>query len=158
MQRILMVCLGNICRSPVAEGIMRDKIKKYGIKARVDSAGTADFHVGESPDSRSYENALEKGIDISSLRARQFKREDFDAFDRIYVMDKSNYTNVTAMSRTMDDTAKVKLILDEIPGIKGKSVPDPYFGGAKGFDTVFNLLNDACEVIATDIKKQESEQ
>lgn len=151
MTSILMVCLGNICRSPLAEGILKSKLPETDYY--VDSAGTANYHVGEKPDIRSIETAFKNGIQISSQRSRQFKVEDFDLFDYIYVMDYSNYDNVVHLARNEDDIKKVKLILKELNTSPTFEVPDPYYGGSKGFDNVFKLLNDACNVIAKRILK-----
>ena len=152
MTKILMVCLGNICRSPLAEGIMRDKIESYGLNAVVDSSGTANYHVGQSPDPRSQESGLSHGIDISSLRGRQFTVEDYDDFDLIYVMDKSNYVNVLELARGEDDKRKVDLLLNVDEPDSFRDVPDPYYGGPQGFEHVFQLLDTACEAIAEKIK------
>ena len=147
-----MVCLGNICRSPVAEGVMRHVIQKKNLNALVDSAGTASFHIGEAPDLRSQANARKHNIDISRLRGRQFTAKDFDAFDRIYVMDKSNYKNVVALARNENDKAKVKLLLD-VSFPEGKhDVPDPYYGGEQGFEEVFQLILQACQRIGNELE------
>jgi protein-tyrosine phosphatase len=146
--KILMVCLGNICRSPVADGLMQSKIDKYNLEAIVDSAGTADYHVGRHPDERSIANARKNGIDISTLRARQFSISDFDSFDFIYVMDASNFRNVMNLARNEEDMAKVDLLMNAVHPGKNISVPDPYYGGDAGFDTVFSMVDEACEAIA----------
>lgn len=147
-----MVCLGNICRSPLAEGILRHKILQNKLMAQVDSAGTSDFHIGERPDRRSQKNALDHGIDISSLRGRQFGIDDFDNFDRIFCMDTSNYSNVLNLARNEQDKSKVELILNiSKPGLN-MSVPDPYFGGEDGFETVFHLLDEACDILVNNLK------
>ena len=143
--KILMVCLGNICRSPLAEGIMRSKLSKDYI---VDSAGTGAWHSGQLPDKRSITTAKNRGLDITNQRARQFKVSDFDAFDYIYVMDNSNYKDVIALAPTEEAKSKVKLILNEIFPNENVAVPDPYYGGDDGFENVFDMLNQACEVIA----------
>lgn len=146
--KILMVCLGNICRSPLADGLLRHKVKSDGISAIVDSAGTANYHVGGPPDERMTETAMQNGIDISNLRARQFEITDYDQFDLIYVMDKSNYQNVTRLARNDNDIKKVKLILDELEHSNDiQEVPDPYYGGQAGFDHVFDLLDRATDRI-----------
>lgn len=146
-----MVCLGNICRSPLAEGIMKSKIEQQKLNLSVDSAGTADYHVGESPDLRSQENARAHGIDISMLRGRQFSIEDFDRFDRIFAMDSSNYKNILALAQNSDHEKKVQMILNiPYPG-SDKSVPDPYYGGEQGFENVFQLLDHACDKIIEEI-------
>ncbi|MEQ6124849.1 low molecular weight protein-tyrosine-phosphatase [Pseudotenacibaculum sp. MALMAid0570] len=146
MKKILMVCLGNICRSPLAEGILRSKIDVDEVF--VDSAGTAAYHVGELPDSRSIDVARKYGIDLTYQRARKFEVVDFDQFDEIFVMDDSNYQNVLWKARTKDDEAKVKMILNESQPNSNKSVPDPYYGGDQGFENVYQMLDEACEVIA----------
>jgi protein-tyrosine phosphatase len=152
MAKILMVCLGNICRSPVAEGVMRKLIEEKGIKASVDSAGTSNYHIGEAPDQRSAKNALKNNVDISSLRARQFEVRDFDHFDHIYVMDTSNYSNVSQLARNDNDLKKVQLLLNKIYPGKDMAVPDPYYGGENGFEEVFQLIHKACTVIANELK------
>lgn len=143
--RVLMVCLGNICRSPLAEGILKHKSPKD--RVMVDSAGTSNYHIGEGPDPRSVAIALKYNIDIRSQRGRQFTREDFDRFDLIYAMDSSNYQHIISMAPDEDSKTKVRLILDELyPGQK-KDVPDPYYGGDQGFENVFQMLDRACDRI-----------
>lgn len=134
-----MVCLGNICRSPLAHGIFQDLAADHNIK--VDSAGTANYHTGAAPDPRSIEIAAKKGIDISPQQARQFEVEDFDQFDYIYVMDKSNLQNVLQLARTEEDHAKVRLLLGNA------EVEDPYYGGKEGFSIVFDKIQKACQHI-----------
>lgn len=148
--KILMVCLGNICRSPLAEGIMRAKLSKDFI---VDSAGTGGWHAGELPDKRSISTAKNRGLDITSQRARQFKISDFDTFDYIYVMDNSNYKVVMALAPNDEAKSKVKLILNELFPNENVDVPDPYYGGQDGFENVFDMLNEACDVIAGKLKR-----
>jgi protein-tyrosine phosphatase len=150
--KILMVCLGNICRSPVAEGILRAKAKEKKLAIVTDSAGTSDYHLGESPDERSSANAKINGIDISDLRARQFEIKDLDLFDRIYVMDANNLKDVKSMAKNHPMLHKVKMILEEIAPGKSMPVPDPYFGGEEGFQLVFDLLNNACDKIIADLE------
>ncbi|RAV29979.1 low molecular weight protein-tyrosine-phosphatase [Sinomicrobium soli] len=147
--RILMVCLGNICRSPLAEGILRSKISPE--KAEIDSAGTAGYHIGETPDQRSVAIARKNNIDISSLRGRKFGVSDFDRFDHIYVMDRSNYDNVIEMARHEGDREKVALILNLSNPGSNTEVPDPYYGGAEGFSDVYRMLDKACDVLAASI-------
>ncbi len=146
MKRVLMVCLGNICRSPLAEGILKSKVNSNYIF--VDSAGTASYHTGHLPDKRSIEVARKYGIDITSQRARKFETNDFDIFDEIYVMDESNYHNVLMKARNQVDELKVKMILNEVNPDANKNVPDPYYGGDDGFENVFKMLDEACEIIA----------
>jgi protein-tyrosine phosphatase len=154
VKSILMVCLGNICRSPVAEGIMRHKLQKMELNIRVDSAGTANYHVGENPDARSVKNAQRNGIDISSLNARQFKVNDFDNFDIIYAMDEQNKQNILKLARNKNDELKVQLILHELEDEVVQSVPDPYYGSEADFQLVFDLLNKACDKAVLRLSKQ----
>ena len=147
--KILMVCLGNICRSPLAEGIMQSKLSKDFI---VDSAGTGGWHAGELPDKRSIATAKIKGLDITNQRARQFKISDFTTFDHIFVMDNSNYKDVIALAPNEDSKSKVKLILNEIFPNENVDVPDPYYGGQDGFENVYNMLDQACTIIAGKLK------
>lgn len=133
---ILMVCLGNICRSPLAEGIMRSKLGKEYF---VDSAGTGSWHVGQAPDKRSIAVAKKYGIEISHLRARQFQVKDFDEFDYILAMDSSNYRDILSLARSEEDRMKVRLILHD------QDVPDPYYGGEDGFELVYQLLVEAVD-------------
>lgn len=143
-----MVCLGNICRSPVAEGILRHKLIEKNIQGiETDSAGTSAYHIGEAPDSRMLKAARQNGIDISDLRARQFISEDFGRFDLIFAMDTSNYDNIIALAGSEEEKAKVKLILDEFYPGEEMEVPDPYFGGDAGFQHVIDLLDEAIECI-----------
>jgi len=153
MMNILMVCLGNICRSPLAEGILRAKTEKLGLNVKIDSAGTSNYHIGEHPDKRTVLNAMNHGIDVSKLKARQFIVDDFDAFDRIFVMDSSNYSDVISLARNNDDKRKVELLLNCVYPMSNMSVPDPYFGGEQGFENVYILLDKACELIAESLQK-----
>ena len=139
-----MVCLGNICRSPLAEGILKSKAKNL----EVDSAGTAGYHVGKQPDIRSIDIAKKHDINLKNQRARQFSTRDFDDFDKIYVMDNDNYSKIISLTRSQEDIDKVDLILNEIYPKEYKSVPDPYYGGDEGFQNIYNLLEVSCDVIA----------
>ena len=141
-----MVCLGNICRSPLAHGILESKLPIE--RFYVDSAGTANYHIGNSPDLRSIAVAKNHGIDISNQRGRQFKIIDFDTFDYVYVMDHSNFDNVIKLARNTNDIAKVKLILEVDKTIKDIRVPDPYYGENDGFENVFKLLDKATSIIS----------
>ena len=143
--KILMVCLGNICRSPLAEGILKSKTKNI----EVDSAGTAGYHIGKNPDIRSIEIGKKNNIDISSQRARQFSSNDFSKFDKIYAMDNDNYSKIISLAKNQQEINKVELILNEIFPNQFKSVPDPDYGGARGFENIYDLLNKACEKIAS---------
>ncbi len=142
-----MVCLGNICRSPLAEGILKDKICKNDIDAKVDSAGTAAYHVGEGADKRSVMVAKKNGVDISQHSARKFTTGDFKTYDLIYAMDSENYQNIMAMARTEDEKAKVKLLMNEALPNENISVPDPYYGGDRGFENVYQMIDKACDRI-----------
>ena len=144
--KILMVCLGNICRSPLAEGILRSKLDSNFI---IDSAGTGGWHEGESPDQRSIETAKQNNIDISNQKARKFSIADFDSFDYIYVMDQSNYKDVINLAPNEVAKAKIALILGD-----SKEVPDPYYGGQEGFENVYYLLDQACEEIAKNLSSK----
>ncbi len=148
-----MVCLGNICRSPMAEGVLRKKLSEKGIEAEVDSAGTSNYHVGEKPDERAIACAARHGVDLKSLRARQFRPEDFDRFDRIFVMDLANYSDVISLARTPADREKVDLLLHVSFPDTNMEVPDPYFGGDSGFEKVYLLLDNACGLLAEGIQK-----
>ncbi len=141
--RVLMVCLGNICRSPMAEGILKHKAQLLGLDVFIDSAGTSSWHQGEQPDGRAMEEMSMQGIDISNQRSRQFRTDDFDNFEHILVMDTSNKVNVLKLARNEADAAKVKLMLDYGNEVKGNSVPDPYYDD--GFSRVYDLLDYACD-------------
>ena len=145
--KILMVCLGNICRSPLAHGLLRDKSAVRSLKFEVDSAGTSGFHTGEAPDPRMRETAKRFGLNIDDLKSRQFVRSDFNEFDLIYAMDKSNYSNIIALASSESDKAKVKLILNESNPGSDLEVPDPYYGGDQGFVDVYNMLDLATDKI-----------
>ncbi|MCG2461090.1 low molecular weight phosphotyrosine protein phosphatase [Flavobacteriaceae bacterium F89] len=143
--KILMVCLGNICRSPLAEGILKSKADPKNIQ--VDSAGTGNYHIGNPPDSRSIAVAYRNGIDISAQRCRQFHPRDFKEFDLIYAMDRKNFENIVQLAEDKQDMAKVRLLMQEVDmGIT--EVPDPYDGEADDFETVYYLIDTACGAIA----------
>lgn len=148
-----MVCLGNICRSPMAEGVLRKKIEDQNLNIDVDSCGTAAYHVGESPDRRAQQTIRKYGHDISDLRARQFSIEDFDHFDLIYAMDRNNYQNILNLARSDEDSSKVNMIMNEAFPNENISVPDPYYGGLNGFDETYKMLDIASEKILEKIKK-----
>lgn len=150
---ILFVCLGNICRSPIAEGILKSKLKGKKFQYNIDSAGFESYHINESPDPRALKLAKEHGIDISQKKCRLFTVEDFDNFDIIYVMDASNYRDVQYFSRTEKDMDKVKYLLSEIDG-RERSVPDPYYGTESGFENTYDLIEEACIKIADMLDKK----
>ena len=143
--RILMVCLGNICRSPLAEGILKSKVNSELVI--VDSAGTAGYHIGSKPDPRSISVAWKYGIDITDQQCRLFTKRDFQDFDLIYAMDHNNFRDIVAMADEPGDREKVRLLLEEV-SIGQREVPDPYYGGEQGFELVFEMISAACEVIA----------
>lgn len=143
-----MVCLGNICRSPLAEGILRHKAEKAGLHQWViDSAGTETFHVGEPPHHLSQKVARLNGIDICDQRARQFSSEDFKRFDKIYAMSEDVLTEIRRMSNGVFDASKIDLLLNELHPGKNKSVPDPWYGTEPGFHEVYALIEKACDRI-----------
>tara|TARA_B100001093_G_scaffold79052_1_gene70293 strand:- start:53 stop:487 length:435 start_codon:yes stop_codon:yes gene_type:complete len=144
-----MVCLGNICRSPLVEGILKSKLPEE-MTFEVDSTGTAGFHIGRSPDPRSIEIASQNGINISKQTARKFIREDFNRFDRIYVMDRSNLENVKQMAISKEERNKVALMLEN------NEVPDPYYANDDGFIKVFDLIDNACELISNKLLNLQS--
>ncbi|MCZ6593313.1 MAG: low molecular weight phosphotyrosine protein phosphatase [Bacteroidetes bacterium] len=145
--KILMVCLGNICRSPLAEGILKAKVDVD--KVQVDSAGTGGWHIGELPDSRSIDIAKKHGLDITDQRGKKFSAYDFETYDYIFVMDNSNYRDVIRMAKNDSEKQKVRLILDEIFPGENVDVPDPYYGGDHGFENVYQMLDQACEKIVS---------
>ena len=149
-----MVCLGNICRSPIAEGIMTSKLPSDNFI--VDSCGTGNWHIGNQPDLRSISISRKKGLDITNQKCRQFITSDFDTFDYIYVMDKSNYKDVIALSRNEKQKSKVQLILNELFPNENRDVPDPYFGLENGFELVYKMLDETCEIIAKKLIEKHS--
>lgn len=140
-----MVCLGNICRSPLAEGIMKEKVRSKGLDWHVDSAGTAGYHIGQAPDPRSINEASRNGIDIRDQKSRMFIESDFENFDLILAMDSSNYSNILQLASTEADRKKTKLILNYSEPGMNRAVPDPYYDGK--FSQVYNLLEKACTAL-----------
>ena len=147
--KILMVCLGNICRSPLAEGILASKLPKN--KFKVDSAGTGSWHIGRSPDDRSIAVAKKYNLDISEQKGRQFSTSDFNTFDYIFVMDNTNYDDVLQLAQNQEQREKVHLVLNSLFPNENVDVPDPYFGLPKGFEIIYNMLDNACDVIAKEL-------
>jgi len=141
---VLMVCMGNICRSPLAHGLFEDLVEKAGLseRVRVDSAGTHAYHVGEEPDPRSQQTALRHGIDLSSQRARRVASEDFEQFDYILAMDRDNF-GILMRSASPEHHHKIHMFLEFAPEMPAEEVPDPYYGGADGFDKVYDLVEAA---------------
>jgi protein-tyrosine phosphatase len=150
-----MVCLGNICRSPMADGLLRKKVAEASLPVIVDSAGTSGFHEGDAPDARMIQTAKNRGVDISFLRSRPFLDTDADTFDIIYAMDEQNLRDMRQKVASEEMKRKIRLILDEIPSSTITNVPDPYYGGQDGFDLVFNLLDKATDIIIEKIQKGE---
>ncbi len=142
-----MVCLGNICRSPLAEGIMKEKIKKAGLDWEVDSAGTSHYATGNPPHHLSQKVAKLNGVEICSQRCRQFTKQDMQKFDKIYVMDEDNYREVKRISRELWDASKVHLLMNEQYPNENRIVPDPWYGDEKDYHNVYKMIDQACEKI-----------
>lgn len=147
--KILMVCLGNICRSPLAEGILRSKVDPDMVY--VDSAGTGGYHIGNAPDPRSIAIAKKYGLDIAHHRCRKFDVVDFNEFDLIFAMDKSNYNNVVRMAKNKSQITKVRLLLSDVD-LGNDEVPDPYYDGSEAFENVYRMINIACEALVEKLK------
>ena len=145
--KILMVCLGNICRSPLAEGILQDKAGKAGLQWCVESAGTNDYHIGEAPHPLSQKVAKLHGIDICKQRKRRFVAEDFNRFDKIYAMSADVIADMRSIARHKFDETKVDLLLNELFPGQNVDVPDPWYGPEEGFHQAYKMINDACEAI-----------
>jgi protein-tyrosine phosphatase len=152
MKKILMVCLGNICRSPLAAGMLRKKLEEKGIEAIVDSAGFEPHHIGEGPDDRTVAIAKKNNIDITAHSMRLFKVEDFDLYDSIYVMDQRNMRDVLFLARNENDKQKVKYLLNILDPNKNQIVPDPYYGEESDFEHAFALIEQACTKIADSLR------
>lgn len=152
--RILFVCMGNICRSPTAEGVFRHLLLSEGYEDLIDtdSAGTHGYHIGEPPDQRTRETALRRGIDLSTMRARRVAREDFDYFDYILAMDQGNYQALRALCPPVHRD-KVKLFMDYAPELGIREVPDPYYGGPRGFEQVFDMVEAAAAGLLEDLRR-----
>ncbi len=153
MQSVLFVCTGNICRSPTAEGAFRALLKANGLSEAVivDSAGTGSWHVGESPDARASEAALRRGIDIANQRARQVKAEDFDLFDLVIAMDEGHYQQLQRLCPD-HQRHRLRLFLDFAPALGVRDVPDPYYGGPDGFETVLDMIEAASAGLLAEIR------
>ncbi len=154
--RILFVCMGNICRSPTAEGVFRRKIEEAGLADRVeiDSAGTHAYHVGEPPDPRAREAASRRGIDLSGLRARQAQADDFARFDYVLAMDRDNYHGLMRLAERNRGAARLHLFLEFARGIGEQEVPDPYYGGDQGFEQVLDMIEEASDGLIEHLRKE----
>ena len=150
--KILMVCLGNICRSPIADGLLRQKVNEEHLDVEVDSAGTIGLHADSAPDSRMITTAKNRGTDISFLKARQFTAADFEQFDVIFAMDKNNKRDILSLAKNAEDKQKVHLLLSEISDQEEANVPDPYYGTSKDFEHVYDLVDKATNTIIQKIK------
>lgn len=155
MVRVLFVCLGNICRSPTAEGVFRMTVQRAGLleHIEIDSAGTHAYHIGEPPDARAQEAARRRGIDLSGLHGRKAIRADFERFDYLLAMDKENYQNLMAICPPGQEN-KVRLFLEFAPHRPEREVPDPYFGGDAGFERVLDMIEEASAGLLAHLRRQ----
>ena len=155
--RVLFVCMGNICRSPTAEGVFREFVRRHApeLELEIDSAGTHDYHVGEPPDPRALKAASTRGLDISGLRARQVEDADFERFDLILAMDRLNYETLRDRSPPVFHS-RIRLLLEFADDTGRQEVPDPYYGGAKGFEEVLDLLEDASAGLLAEVRRKAS--
>lgn len=155
MYRVLFVCLGNICRSPLADGILAHKLQLAGLadQVEVDSCGTGDYHVGSPPHVESIRVAEAHGVPLAHLRARQVAVADFDAFDLIVAMDRKNHRDLLTLEATGQLHGKVSLFMSYVPGATSQDVPDPYFGGPEGFDAVYEMVDAGCETMLAEIRQ-----
>jgi protein-tyrosine phosphatase len=155
MLKVLFVCMGNICRSPTAQGLFRKLLEERDLahQVLVDSAGTHDYHIGLPPDERAQQTAWRRGIDIGDLRARMVSRQDFIEFDYILAMDRENY-RLLESECPRDQRHKLRLLLDYAPDLGFEEVPDPYYGGPRGFEQVMDLIQSACEGLLADIDRR----
>lgn len=145
--KVLVVCLGNICRSPLAEGLLKSKVEALGLGWEIDSAGTGGYHEGSHPHEKSIEVAGRNGVDITNQRARKISREDFSKFDLILAMDTANRDDMYEMTSTMEQRNKIRLIMDLVYPNRDVSVPDPYYGGIEGYEKVWEMLDQACDKV-----------
>lgn len=152
MPSVLFVCLGNICRSPLAEGALRAEAARLRLDLIVDSAGTGNWHAGERPDERAQRTALRHGVDISALRARQVRPADFRRFTHVIALDHDNLANLRKLAPA-DSVAELSLLLDHVPGREGQAVADPWFGDEAGFEVTWNEVAAAARTLAADLSR-----
>ncbi len=155
MVKVLFVCLGNICRSPTAEGVFREVVRQQGLDevVQIDSAGTHAYHIGDPPDPRAQAAALRRGIDLSTLRGRQATSQDIETFDYILAMDRQNLANLLAISPSGQEH-KIRLFLEFAESRPEREVPDPYFGGSSGFDRVLDMIEEASAGLLEHIRRE----
>jgi protein-tyrosine phosphatase len=154
--KVLMVCLGNICRSPIAEELFRDACQKIGLQVQVDSAGTANYHTGKAPDSRMIRTASNFGHDISTLRARQIKPSDFELFDVIFAMDDENFSDLRKLAKNEAHASKIYRFQEYAEVLVPDFVPDPYYGTQKDFEHTFEIVRASAIKIAEKLKNKQS--
>jgi len=156
MVKIIFVCMGNICRSPMAEGVFRRMLEGAGLTETiyVDSAGTHSYHIGAPPDTRSQATALRRGVDLRRLRARQVTPEDLAEFDYVLAMDRDNFAHLLQLCPTAELRSRIRLFLDFAPDLPEQEVPDPYYGGPTGFERVMDLIEEAARGLLTDIRQR----
>jgi len=154
MEKILMVCLGNICRSPMAEGIVQDAFRRHNIAVEVHSAGTAGYHIGESADLRAQAELRKHQIDISNERAQQFIPEFFQTYDFIFTMDRNNFSDVYYLAETEEERAKVDMLMNVVYAGENIPIPDPYYGGSSGFSQVYSMISEAAEALVQNYKSK----
>ena len=154
-KKILLVCLGNICRSPMAEGLLRRMAKQRGLDIQTDSAGTGDSHIGQAPDPRAQTEMRRHGINITDLRARQFTGADFERFDLLLAMDQQNLKDMQRLAPSPELAAKARLMLDWSTDRKGDDVPDPWYGGSEGFGPVHNMLKEAVKTLLDELENED---
>ena len=156
MVKVLFVCMGNICRSPMAEGAFRRMLEGLGLAERVyvDSAGTHSYHIGAPPDTRSQATALRRGVDLRHLRARQVTADDLVEFDYVLAMDRDNFKHLLALGQDQELRRRIRLFLDFAPDLPEREVPDPYYGGSGGFERVMDLVEEAAQGLLIDIRER----
>jgi len=152
---VLFVCMGNICRSPTAQGVFRHLVEQEGLAHQIltDSAGTIGYHAGDQPDRRARQTALKRGVDLSDLRARRVRTEDFESFDYVIAMDRANYNDLLEICPPNHEE-RLHLFLDFAPHLPEDEVPDPYYGGVAGFDRVFDLVEAASRGLLQHIRER----